>query len=198
MRVRQAVTLVLVVGAALAAAAPARAQKQGKSEGPYREGFWIGVGLGYGSATISCSECMDNSRYGAATVSLRMGGTPSRQLLVGGEVDAWSRTSSDVTETVGDVSGVVLFYPSSTGTFFIKGGVGGVVYDANTSPKLETSGFGVSIGVGIDLYLGHRFSLTPYASYVTALSGTVKIGGSDTGYEAKPNLIVVGLAATWH
>jgi len=198
MRVRQLGTLVLVVAGGLTAAAPARAQKQAKSEGPYREGFWIGVGLGYGSATISCSECTDNSRYGAPTLTLRMGGTPSRRLLVGGELNAWSRTSSNITETVGDLSAVALYYPSATGTFFIKGGAGGVVYQANTSPKLETSGFGVSIGIGIDLYLGRQFSLTPYASYVTALSGTVKIGGSDTGYEAKPNLIVAGLAATWH
>jgi hypothetical protein len=90
------------------------------------------------------------------------------------------------------------FYPSARGTLFFKGGVGVAIYDANTSPKFESAGLGVNVGVGVDLYVGRKFSLTPYASYLTALSGNLKIGGTDTGVAVKPNLIQVGLAASWH
>ncbi len=122
----------------------------------------------------------------------------NRQLLLGGEVNAWSRDKSGLTETVGDMSAVAYVYPSAGGTFFLKGGVGVAIYTANTSPKLEATGLGVNVGAGIDLYLGRKFSLTPYASFLTGLSGNMKVGGTDTGVAAKPNLFQVGVAASWH
>jgi len=188
-------TLALAVACGLAAATPAHAQK--KATGPYREGFWIALGLGWGSATLSCDGCA-TTRYGSSAVTIRLGGTLNRHLLLGGELNAWSRNKSGVTETVGDMTAVAYFYPSASGTFFIKGGVGVAVYDANTSPKLQSGGLGVNVGVGIDLYLGRTFSLTPYASFLSAVSGNMKVGGTDTGVAAKPNLFQAGVAVSWH
>lgn len=189
-------TPALVAICALAAlAAPARAQDK---KAAVREGFWIGVGLGWGSAGVSCSSCTNNERFGGAAATVALGGTLNKHMLLGGETNAWSRKESGVTETMGDVAAVLYYYPSTSGTFFVKGGLGYVVYQADTDPKLETGGFGVSVGVGMDLYLGRTFSLTPYANFVTALGGTVKIGGTDTGFEARPNLIQLGVAAVWH
>jgi len=188
--------IAIAAACALAAATPAHAQK--KAQGPFREGFWIGVGLGYGGATISCSGCTDNSRLGAPTFTLRMGGTPSRQVLIGGELNAWSRSESGVTETVGDMSAVALWYPGARSPVFLKGGVGVVVYQANSSPKLESEGFGLNLGAGIDLYTGRSFSITPFVTYITALGGNLKVGGTDTGFAIKPNMIEVGITATWH
>jgi hypothetical protein len=188
-------SLALALACGLAAATPVQAQK--KAVGPYREGFWIAFGLGWGSAGLSCSGC-SSTRYGSSAATLRMGGTLNRHLLLGGEINAWSRNKSGVTETVGDMSAVAYFYPSAGGTFFLKGGVGVAVYSANTSPKLEATGLGVNVGLGIDLYLGRKFSLTPYASIGTGLTGNMKVGGTDTGVAAKPNLFQVGVAASWH
>ncbi len=189
-------TLALALAGGCAAASPARAQD--KVEAPYREGFWIGFGLGWGSASISCSACGSTQRLGSSAATLRMGGTLTRQLLLGGEVNAWSHDASGVTETVGDMSAALYYYPSARGTFFIKGGVGIAVYDANTSPTLESEGLGVNVGVGFDWYLFRKFSLTPYASFLTALGGNLKVGGTDTGVAVKPNLFQLGVAATWH
>jgi hypothetical protein len=127
-----------------------------------------------------------------------MGGTLNRHVLLGGEINAWSRADSGVTETVGDMAAVLYWYPSATGTLYLKGGVGVAIYTANTSPKLESAGLGVNVGVGVDLYLGRKFSLTPYASFLTALSGNLKVGGTDTGIGVKPNLFQVGVAVVWH
>ena len=175
-------TLALALACGLAAASPARAQQKE----PYREGFWIGFGRGWGAASISCSECTSNKRWGSEAITIHLGGMLNKQLLLGGELNAWSRDKSGLVETVGDMSAVLYYYPSVTGTLFLKGGVGVVVYDANTSPKLESGGLGINVGVGIDLYVGRKFSLTPYASFVTALGGNLKVGGTDTGVGVSP------------
>jgi len=187
--------LAVAAACGLAIATPAHAQKQ--VEGPYREGFWIGVGLGYGGAGFSCSGC-SSTRTGAATFTLRMGGTTTRRLLIGGELNAWGRNELGVDQAVGDMSAVVLWYPSETTPVFLKGGLGVAVYSANSSPKVESSGLGVSVGLGIDLYTGRKFSITPFVTAMSAISGTVKVGGTDTGVSYRPNLIEVGVTATWH
>ena len=179
----------------LVVATPAHAQKQ--VEGPYREGFWIGVGLGYGGANVSCSGC-STTRDGAPTFTLRMGGTPGPRLLVGGELNAWGRSEAGANETVGDMSAVVLWYPIRTSGLFFKGGLGVAVYSLDGSPKVESEGLGVSVGVGIDLYTGRKFSLTPFVTAMTGISGNLKVGGTDTGFAVRPNLFEVGVTATWH
>ena len=193
--------IALLAGCALAAAAvPAHAQKPETASkgGAYREGFWIGLGLGYGNAGISCSSCSGNSRYGSGAATIRMGGTLSPNFLMGGELNAWSRQSSGVTETVGDLAAALYWYPQATGGFYLKGGAGAVVYQADVSPKWEITGFGVNVGAGIDLYLSRKFSVTPYVNFLTATGGTLKIGGTDTGFKARPNLIQAGVQAVWH
>jgi hypothetical protein len=184
----------LLAAGTLSVVPPARAQQKE----PHREGFWIGVGLGYGSAGISCSSCRSDHRLGSSAATIRIGGTLSSQLLLGGEIDAWNRSESGVTETVGDVSAVLYYYPRATGTVFLKAGVGAVVYNATTSPTIDAEGSGVSVGAGIDLYVGRTFSLTPYIDFVTAVSGHLKVEGMDTGVSVRPNLIQIGVAATWH
>src|SRR6266513_1213053 len=47
------------------AAAAARAQYPQR-----RDGFWIGFGLGYGSANIRCDNCVDSSSVGGITASV--------------------------------------------------------------------------------------------------------------------------------
>src|SRR5256885_16199814 len=61
------------------AASAARAQYPQR-----RDGFWIGFGLGYGSANIRCDNCVDSSSVGGITGFVKLGGAPSRQLLLGG------------------------------------------------------------------------------------------------------------------
>ena len=189
-------TLALAVGFGLAVASPVRAQK--KEAAPYRRGFWISFGVGYGSAAMTCSSCRNDRRLGSSVGTLRLGGTLSDHLLLGGEVDAWNRSRSGVTETVGDGSVALYYYPWATGTVFLKTGVGAVVYNATTSPTVDAEGSGVSLGVGMDLYVGRTFSLTPFIDFVTAVSGNLKIEGMDTGVRVRPNLLQVGVAVTWH
>src|SRR2546423_14205769 len=54
-----------------------------------RDGFWIGFGLGYGSANLKCDQCVDSSGVGGVTGFVKLGGTPSRNVLIGGGGNAW-------------------------------------------------------------------------------------------------------------
>jgi len=67
-----------------------------------REGFWIGFGFGYGSLGFSCSGC--SGTEGAPSGYLKLGGTLSPNLLIGGETDGWTKSISGTTLTAGNAS----------------------------------------------------------------------------------------------
>src|SRR2546421_12735858 len=92
-----------------------------------RHGFWGAFGLAYGANGLTCSGgCSFNSgaKGGGLTAALKLGGTPSPRVRVGGEVNLWTKDMNDVTETVGNISGAVYLYPAARSGFFVKGGVG--------------------------------------------------------------------------
>src|SRR5438477_11835083 len=70
-----------------------------------REGFWIGFGLGYGSANVTCGTCGSGPRTGGVTAFLTLGGTPSRNLLVGGAILGRCSSSGGRTETTATATG---------------------------------------------------------------------------------------------
>src|SRR5437899_11166320 len=80
-----------------------------------RDGFWIGFGLGYGSANLKCDQCVDSSGVGGVTGFVKLGGTPSRHVLVGGghnpgAPSAWTGHSG----TISNVTESVALYPHAT------------------------------------------------------------------------------------
>jgi len=85
-----------------------------------REGFWIGFGFGYGSADLK-SPTLDSlgatGREAGATGFVKLGGTLSKSVLLGGEVNAWVKSEGGVTFTVGNVSAAAYFYPAPSRTF---------------------------------------------------------------------------------
>src|SRR3989442_10311259 len=84
----RSVARVIALGGVLLAVAPAaRAQYPQR-----REGFWIGFGLGYGSANITCDSCGSGPRTGGVTAFVKLGGTPSRNLLIGGAINGWAHS----------------------------------------------------------------------------------------------------------
>lgn len=159
---------------------PAEAQQRPQT----REGFWISFGLGYGS--LGCDDCGDERESGTSAY-LRMGGTLTQRLLIGGEINGWSKTEGDATLTVGNFGPVILFYPNPDGGLFLKGGVG----MANASldfgaGEFDETGVGVTIGIGFDARVGRNFALTPYFDL---LAGNFDFG--DT------NQFSFGLGFTW-
>ena len=85
--------VVALLAAFSCAASGARAQY------PQRhDGFWIGFGLGYGWANITCDNCVDSSSVGGITGFVKLGGAPSHHLLVGGAINGWAHSDGAATE----------------------------------------------------------------------------------------------------
>src|SRR2546422_11700712 len=111
--------VVALLAAFSCAASAARAQYPQR-----RDGFWIGFGLGYGWANITCDNCVDSSSVGGITGFVKLGGAPSRHLLVGGAINGWAHSDGAATETMTNVTASLYLYPAARGGFFLPGGVG--------------------------------------------------------------------------
>src|SRR5256885_14489271 len=114
------------------AAAAARAQYPQR-----RDGFWIGFGLGYGAANITCDNCVDSSSVGGITGFVKLGGAPSQNLLIGGTIKARARTKAGLTETNSNVTASGFLFPATRSGVFVTGGLGGFRYHTETFPSSD-------------------------------------------------------------
>lgn len=119
-----------------------------------RDGFWIGFGLGYGTAGVTCDSCNRVSRQGGVTAFIKLGGAPSRNLLIGGAVNSWRHSDGSATETMTNVTASLYLYPERRSGFFVTGGLGFSNYHINSTPSWNGTGWGFSTGAGYDVRFG--------------------------------------------
>lgn len=189
--------LMLTAAAAAAQSKPAAPEDQPRNA---HRGFWISFGLGGGSAGVDCSSC-STERTSGFSGNFRIGGTLSQRLLLGFETNGWLHSESGVDETLGFGSAVLAWYPSRTGAFFLKFGIGGMTYKATDGvDDFTATAAAGSFGLGYDFRMGRNFSLTPYVNSLATSAATFKLNGTalPTSEDVKINLIQFGLAATWH
>ena len=153
-----------------------------------REGFWFNIGLGYGS--LGCQDCV--GRDGGLSGGLALGGTINDRLLLGVSSNAWTKSEQGVTLTVSAVTAAIRFYPSSTGGFFLLGGLGLGRIDVGASGggfslNASTTGTGALIGLGYDFRIGANVSLTPFWN---GFAGNFDNGDANVGQ--------IGLGLTIH
>ena len=166
-----------------------------------RDGFWIGFGIGYGSVTASCDGCSFDSR-GSYTGHLRLGGVLSPHLLLGGDIDAWTKSENGTTLTLGNVTAALYYYPVPTSGLFLKGGIGGSAFNGEASSTVTTTadggGYGFTLGAGYDIRVGRNISITPVASFLWGHVGEVKSGSSVLFTGWKHTIFEFGLDLTIH
>jgi hypothetical protein len=181
----------LMFGTALLffAARPADAQRTA-----VHEGFWISFGFGAGTA-LGDDAFDGDSKFGGAGF-LRMGGSPSQQLLIGGELIGWGTDQDGVEIGRAALMFTAMYYPSPKGGFYLKGGAGFSgrtaqwdirVDDITATVTEEHGGIGLGAGLGYEIQLARNFFLTPALDFV--YTGT-------EGDDASLLLFTVG--ATWH
>jgi len=134
---------------------------------PTREGFWGAIAFGYGHADLTASPAFaDSARGGSVAVDMKLGGTLSPTVRLGGEVNVWVNDVGGLTESVGNFSAAAYFYPAPRSGFFVKGGVGLASFQLSQgNASSTTTGFGLLGGVGYDIRLGGKVSLTPVANF---------------------------------
>ena len=176
------------------AASAARAQYPQR-----RDGFWIGFGLGYGSSQVTCDSCRRVSRQGGVTGFLKLGGAPSRNLLIGAALNGWAHSDGSATESMANVTASLYFYPRRRSGFFVTGGVGLSGYHINSTPAWDGTGWGWTAGAGYDVRFGRDVSLTPVVNYTWGDVGDVNIGSSGAVFTGwRQNVLDVGLGVTFH
>ena len=187
-------TRVVVLSVALGCgAAAARAQY------PQRhDGFWLGFGLGYGSAGVTCDGCNRASRQDGVTGFVKLGGAPSRNLLIGGAINAWGHSDGNATETMATITASLYLYPRLRSGFFVTGGLGFSNYRINSTPSWDGTGWGFTAGAGYDLRFGRDVSLTPVVNYFWGGVGDVSRAGLTRFTGWRQNVLDVGLGVTFH
>jgi hypothetical protein len=186
----------MAVAGALVLAAPVFAGHPQK-----REGFWFGLGLGYGRAKFGESCDCSYSWVDQLTGSFRFGGTLNPKVLLGSEVNVWSRDSGPPT-TLASATGTVTLYPQTQGGFFVKGGVGfSFVKLGNTIRGIDYSdssvGWGVLAGIGYDARIAANVSLTLSVNYWYGSPGDLNVASSSSP-DWKQNVASFELGLTFH
>jgi hypothetical protein len=183
MSIRKLVQCFAVVASIAVSATSAFAQNRPNAQ--IRDGFWFSGGLGFGS--LGCDRC-DGTRTNGLSGGLSLGGTITPRFLLGVGSEAWTRTENGSTLTVGTLDARVRFYPSTTGGFFLTGGVGAGSVTGSTGSFTESeSGLGMLFGLGYDVRFARNASITPYWNGFTM---------RNTNTDA--NVGQIGLAVTLH
>ncbi|HEU5260268.1 MAG TPA: outer membrane beta-barrel protein [Gemmatimonadales bacterium] len=170
-----------------------------------REGFWIGFGFGGGSAGLSCNtsfdpDCANLTRETGFTGHLKMGGTLSPKVLIGGESTAWTKDEQGLTSQLGNLAAAVYFYPAPATGFFVKGGPSFSYHRSDDgTTNLTGTGFGFIIGAGYDVRVGRNISISPVANFYWGSVGELSSNGASTsGFGLKQNVFDFQLGITFH
>ncbi len=163
-----------------------------------RKGFWIGFGLGYGPFKPSCDGCGTVDSKSSFTGHLRLGGTLRPNVLLGGDVVAWTKSESGVTDVGGNTTATVYYYPMSQSGLFLKGGVGIAAFEESGNGKATGAGVGFTAGAGYDLRVGKSVSLTPVANFLFGSVGDIQSNGTTVVSGWKQTIIEFGLDITFH
>ena len=159
------------------------------------EGFWIGFGIGGG---VNTAENVEEGERGGGAVYIRLGGTLSQKWLLGGEISVWGRQEdtilgdNSVSLTRSNATFTAMFFPSSNGGFFIKGGLGGANVELQAGGvKISEQGVGTTLGLGHDVRLGRNLYLTPNFDLLIQTFETASQTTTNT-------LVLLTLGLTWH
>jgi hypothetical protein len=169
-----------------------------QTDGP-RRGFFLSVGMGGGSAGVTCPQCGDipDERMNGVSGYLRFGGTVSSRLQVGVEGSGWIKNSGGLERRIAGASLVFIGYPSATGGFWVKSGVGGLrAVVENDIATVVGEGLMFQAGIGFDIPLGTGAALTPFANYIYSTGVAAAVNSVSTGFDLNPNVFQVGLGIT--
>jgi hypothetical protein len=125
----------------------------GAAQAQHRKGFWIGFGIGPG---WTFSYGPNNLTYKWSSAYLRMGGTVSSKVRLGGE----SLGGSDGEQTWANGTFMAQYFPLGAIDLYAKVGAGlGVVearrtVDEDTEQVTTKSSFGLTLGTGWEIPVG--------------------------------------------
>jgi hypothetical protein len=148
----------------------------GSGSAQTRQGFWLGVGGGFGTAKATCDGCDSSQRENSGSAYLKGGYTINPHWLVGAEFGTWVKKyqflefEGDSTILLAHFSATATYYPQRTGGLFVRGGAGvsTLTSHVTTGNTLTSTNMGTGpsfiIGGGYDIPVG-KIALTPAVNY---------------------------------
>jgi len=169
-------------------------------DGQARRGFWIG--LGAGPATAACRGCGEAAQAGVSGY-LRMGGTLSEHLRIGGETNLWTGSQLGTRETLGFLTADIYWFPDRAIPLFVKVGVGAMQHRAATVTATAAAG---TTGLGYELRVTRTLSLVPFLNALVSSAESFAVDGhavpaSPADAYVSPihhSLVQAGFGLTWH
>jgi hypothetical protein len=189
----------------LLGAAPATSLRAQSPES-HRRGFWLSLGGGVGGAQISCDDCA-SSRETSAVIHVALGGTLSKNFLLGVGTNVWQKKRERFTLSLVDVLGTVTAYPKSDGNFFLKAGAGlsfaqNELNEGSNTVSVDSGvGLGVIAGAGYDIRAWKKVSITPAVSYWYGQHDSVGFGillGESLLTNWRHNVVDFTISFTFH
>lgn len=185
----------LLLSVLLAWPTVARAQETTGAQEALHQGFWIGFGLGGGT---NFADFADGVRAGPGGY-LRMGGTLSQRVLLGGEISGWGRDIQGSTFTESGMMATIMFYPMGRGVF-VKGGAGFAGWSTSasvgsTSTTTTATGFAGTVGAGYEVQIGGNLFLTPNIDF---LYHTLSSDNTAWANISSGSILLFTLGLTWH
>ena len=175
---------------------------------PTREGGWLSLGVGYGSARVSCDTCQTGRHTDGLDVLLAIGGTPSPHWCAGAMLEVWEHwfPGGDTLKEMTNGTISAYYYPWVRAGLFLEGGLGladfrmlkglheGILFE--NADRIFVKGFGWSAtgAIGYDLHLSHHYVLKPRVAYTHGGIGTLHTpAGTPAARRWNQNVLSVGL-----
>ncbi len=164
----------------------------GAQEAGSHRGFFLGAGVGHGSAQLTCSICQ-GGRDGGTSGYLTAGYSVARRVRLGAEILGWYK-GGQVDYLLTSAQVVAVLYPLPRSRFFLKTGFGVAKYAAEDSDdSVKTQAFAGQVGVGYEVPVGRGLSLVPFANFLGTTGGDVRFNDTVSSLSANTSLIQVGI-----
>jgi len=155
--------------------------------------FWGGIGVGTGSARLSCDICT-NDRTAGMTASAALGFGVGERVRLGVEGNAWREKEGDLETILWSGSLVGYLYPSGTRAFWTKLGAGIMRYQADDDgDRVDANTFGLLAGVGYDIAMTGSLSVGPYVTLATSSRADLKDGDRTIRERVSHSLLHLGV-----
>ena len=138
-----------------------------------RQGVWFGGSLGQGHADLSCGICGGDQATGGISGNLRIGGTLSPRLLLGGELTGWQQNGEiHQTVLVGTLAGT--WYPVEEHGWLLKLGLGLSRYRATEESEALNAWLPtLQIGGGYEMRVSPSISIAPFVGIMASAQGAM-------------------------
>ena len=164
----------------------------------HRDGFYIGFGFGAGQLGYG-GDASSADAQGGLSGHFRLGGTLNQQWRIGAETNGFLKNESGVDLTYSALLGTATFYPSPTGNFFLKGGLGVAGYSEDYgTDEITAAGGAWTLGLGYDFRFSGKTGISIVGNYVGAGNWGIELNGEDTGFNSGVSLVQVGVGVIWH